>query len=58
MMARNIQIILLQAPGIFWTNAQKNTNPSELTPKSWTPSPTKGVLFYEQIQCAVQAKES
>ena len=27
MMARNIQIILLQAPGIFWTNAQKNTNP-------------------------------
>jgi len=30
----------------------------ELTPKSWTPSPTKGVLFYEQIQYAVQAKGS
>jgi hypothetical protein len=27
MMARKIQIILLQASGIFWTNTQKNTNP-------------------------------
>ncbi|MEY3224250.1 MAG: hypothetical protein RL565_440 [Pseudomonadota bacterium] len=32
--------------------------PRELTPKSWTPSPTKGVQFYEQIQSAVQAKSS
>ena len=30
----------------------------ELTPKSWTSSPTKGVLFYEQTQYAVQAKSS
>ena len=27
MMARKIQIILLRASGIFWTNTQKNTNP-------------------------------
>ena len=32
--------------------------PSELTPKSWTLCPTKGVLFYEQVQQAVQAKGS
>ena len=31
---------------------------SELTPKSWTLYPTKGVLFYEQVQQAVQAKGS
>jgi len=31
---------------------------NELTPKSWTSSPTKGVLFYEQTQYAVQAKSS
>ncbi|MDH6525685.1 hypothetical protein M2130_002237, partial [Polynucleobacter sphagniphilus] len=30
----------------------------ELTPKSWTSSPTKGVLFYEQVQQAVQTKGS
>lgn len=27
MMARKIQMILLRALDIFWTNAQKNTNP-------------------------------
>ena len=32
--------------------------PDELTPKSWTLCPTKGVLFYEQVQQAVQAKGS
>jgi Zn-dependent protease with chaperone function len=33
-------------------------HPHELTPQSWTPCPTKGVLFYEQVQQAVQAKGS
>ena len=36
----------------------KQNHPHELTPKSWTPCPTKGVLFYEQVQQAVQAKGS
>ena len=38
--------------------ALNSTTYFELTPKSWTPSPTKGVLFYEQVQQAVQAKGS
>ncbi len=60
MTARNIPKFYFEISflGNVYISAQKNTNPSELTPKSWTPSPTKGVLFYEQIQCAVQAKES
>ncbi len=36
----------------------KKNRPNELTPKSWTSSPTKGVLFYEQIQYGVQAPGS
>ena len=35
---------------------KRKATPHELTPKSWTPSPTKGVLFYEQVQYAVQVK--
>jgi len=42
-----------------WQEGRKQKSQrDELTPKSWTPSPTKGVLFYEQIQYAVQAKGS
>lgn len=40
------------------SKVQKQNHPHELTPKSWTPCPTKGVLFYEQVQQAVQAKGS
>jgi hypothetical protein len=36
----------------------KKSHPNELTPKSWTLCPTKGVLFYEQVQQAVQIKGS
>jgi hypothetical protein len=35
---------------------KRKSHPNELTPKSWTLCPTKGVLFYEQVQQAVQAK--
>jgi DNA-binding transcriptional LysR family regulator len=31
-------------------NPKEKTTPYELTPKSWTLCPTKGVLFYEQVQ--------
>ena len=40
----------------YLSNAENHLR--ELTPKSWTSSPTKGVLFYEQAQYAVQAKGS
>ncbi|MDH6302619.1 hypothetical protein M2128_001553, partial [Polynucleobacter sphagniphilus] len=38
--------------------SQLNNHLRELTPKSWTLCPTKGVLFYEQVQQAVQTKGS
>jgi len=42
-----------------WINNDRVKKPPfELTPKSWTLCPTKGVLFYEQVQQAVQAKGS
>jgi hypothetical protein len=43
----------------FYDSNDTNENhPNELTPKSWTLCPTKGVLFYEQVQQAVQANGS
>jgi hypothetical protein len=43
---------------LFWRLPFAKNHPYELTPKSWTLCPTKGVLFYEQVQQAVQTKGS